>query len=400
MKKQRTIRVCVDYRDVNQTCPKDNYPTPFIDQIIDECAECKIFSFIDGFSGYNQINIRPQDHSKTTFICPWGTFAYQKLPFGLKNAGATFQRAINYAFHEIKHIVQPYLDYFPAHSQMWFDHPQHLRAIFLQCQHYKRRLNAHKCVFCVGSGQLLGFVVSKYGIQLDPTKVQAILDLLPPLNLLQLQRLQGKANFLRSFIPNYAELARGFTHLLKKEVPFHWDQVAQASFDALKDSLIIASLMYAPNYQKYYYLYLMQIQPLAYRTSARNATGFTPFQLVYGLEAILPIQCEISSLKLAIELLPDTSEEEARFLELIHLDETHCDATLANEAHKKCIKAQYDKNVKPHVFSEGELVLLYDHESDKLGAGKFELLWMGPYIVKRVLTKGAYDLVDYDGTPL
>jgi hypothetical protein len=138
----------------------------------------------------------------------------------------------------------------------------------------------------------------------------------------------------------------------------------------------------------------------AYRTSVRNATGFTPFQLVYGLEAILPIQCEISSLKLAIDLLPGTSEEEARFLELIQLDETRRDAALANEAHKKRVKAQFDKNVKPRVFSEGDLVLLYDQESDKLGAGKFKSLWMGPYIVKSVLAKGAYELVDYDGIPL
>jgi len=105
-------------------------------------------------------------------------------------------------------------------------------------------------VFCVGSGRLLGFVVSKDGIRLDPIKVQAILDLPPPSNLLQIQRLQGKANFLRRLILNYVELAKGYTCLLKKGVPFHWDQVAQASFDALKDSLIRASLMYAPNYQK------------------------------------------------------------------------------------------------------------------------------------------------------
>ena len=137
----------------------------------------------------------------------------------------------------------------------------------------------------------------------------------------------------------------------------------------------------------------------AYRTSVRNATGFMPFQLVYGLEAFLPIQCEISSLKLAIDLLPNTSEEEARFLDLIHLDETHRDAAVANEAHKKCIKTQYDKNVKPRVFSEGDLVLLYNQDSDKLGAGKFEPLCMGLYIVKRVLKKGAYELVDYDEIP-
>ena len=121
---------------------------------------------------------------------------------------------------------------------------------------------------------------------------------------------------------------------------------------------------------------------------------------MYGLEAILPVQCEISSLKLAIDLLPGTSEEEARFLELIQLDETHCDAALANKAHKKRVKAQFDKNVKPRVFSKGDLVLLYDQESDKLGAGKFKSLWMGPYIVKRVLAKGTYELVDYDWIPL
>ena len=111
-------------------------------------------------------------------------------------------------------------------------------------------------MFCVGSGRLLGFVVSKEGNRLDPLKVKAILDLPPPSNLLQLQRLQGKDNFLRRFIPNYTEMAKGFTHLLKKEIPFHWDQVAQASFDALKDTLIRASLMYSPNYQNEYFLYL------------------------------------------------------------------------------------------------------------------------------------------------
>lgn len=92
-------------------------------------------------------------------------------------------------------------------------------------------------MFCVGSSHFLGFVVSKEGIRLDPFKFQAILDLSPPSNLLQLQRLQGKANFLRRFIPNYATMAKGFTRLLKKGIPFHWDQVAQTSFDALKYSL-------------------------------------------------------------------------------------------------------------------------------------------------------------------
>jgi hypothetical protein len=115
-KKQGTIRVCVDYRDINKACPKENFPTPFVDQIVDDCTGSEIFSLMDGFSRYIQINIVLKDQHKNTFICPWGTFAYRKLPFGLKNAGANFQRVMSYAFHDIKHIVQPYLDNLPAHS--------------------------------------------------------------------------------------------------------------------------------------------------------------------------------------------------------------------------------------------------------------------------------------------
>jgi hypothetical protein len=125
-KKQGTIRVCTDFRDLNKACPKDNYPTPFIDQIIDECAGCEAFSFMDGFSGYNQIQIKPEDQHKTAFICPWGTFAYRKMPFGLKNAGATFQRAMSFAFHDLKHIVEAYLDDLDSRSRKRTDHPTHL----------------------------------------------------------------------------------------------------------------------------------------------------------------------------------------------------------------------------------------------------------------------------------
>ena len=81
---------------------------------------------MDGFSGYNQIQIKPEDQHKMAFICPWGTFAYKKILFGLKNTGATFQQAINFAFHDIKSIVEPYLDYLPAHSHKRIDHPYHL----------------------------------------------------------------------------------------------------------------------------------------------------------------------------------------------------------------------------------------------------------------------------------
>eukprot|EP00253_Pinus_taeda_P022860 PITA_22860 len=136
------------------------------------------------------------------------------------------------------------------------------------------------------------------------------------------------------------------------------------------------------------------------QANGQDATGFTPFQLVYGLEATLPIGCEIPSLKLVVELLPDTTLVEECLLYLERLDETHRLASLAIEAQKKRVKTHFDHTVHPHSFVERDLVLLYDQANDKLGVGKFEPMWHGPYIVKRVLQKGAYELINYEGNPL
>ena len=128
----------------------------------------------------------------------------------------------------------------------------------------------------------------------------------------------------------------------------------------------------------------------AYSTSVKTTTSFTPFQLVYGLEVVFPIQCQIPSLKLYFELLPNTSIEEERFLYLNNLDETRRAVALANVAHKKRVKAQYDKSVQPRIYNEGDLVLTYNQRHDKLGKGKFESMWYGPFIISKVLEKGAY----------
>ena len=121
---------------------------------------------------------------------------------------------------------------------------------------------------------------------------------------------------------------------------------------------------------------------------------------MYGLEATLLVECEIPSLKLAVELLPDTSLEEEHLLYLERLDETRHLAALVIEAQKNQVKAHFDQMVSPRSFIEGDLVLLYDQAHEKLGAGKFQPMWHGPYIVKRVLKNGAYELIDYEGLPL
>jgi hypothetical protein len=139
------------------------------------CIGRKIFSFMDEFSWYNQIQIKLEDQHKTTFICPWGTFAYQKMYFSLKNDEATFQRAMTFSFHDLKHIVEAYLNDLVAHSRKRVDHSTHLRLVFERCRYYHIRLNPHKCIFCIRSGRLLGFLVSEHGIMVDPMKVEEIL---------------------------------------------------------------------------------------------------------------------------------------------------------------------------------------------------------------------------------
>jgi hypothetical protein len=114
----------------------------------------------------------------------------------------------------------------------------------------------------------------------------------------------------------------------------------------------------------------------------KSTTRFTPFQIVYGIEVVLLIECEIPSLKLVVELLPNTSVKEEHLLYIMQLDETHHDANLVIETQKKRVKSQYDKHVKPRVLSEGDIVLLYEQDHDLLGAIKFEAMWRGPYIIK------------------
>jgi hypothetical protein len=170
-KKKGTICVCMNFHDLNKACPKDNFPTPFIDQILNECAGSEVFSFMDRFSGYQQIQIKPEDQHKMTFIFLCSTFAHWKIHFNLKNARATFQCTMNFTFHDLEHIVEAYIDNLVAHSRKRVDHPKNLQIFFERCHHYRIWLKPHKCIFCIRSICLLAFLVSETGIMVDLLKV-------------------------------------------------------------------------------------------------------------------------------------------------------------------------------------------------------------------------------------
>jgi len=171
--------MCMDYRDLNRASPKDNFPLPHIDVLMANMASFALFSFMDGFSGYNQIKMAPEDMEKTTFITLWGTFCYKVMSFGLKNFGATYHRAMVALFQDMMHKeIEAYVDEMIAKSRMEEEHLVNLQNLFGQLRKYRLRLNPRKCMFGVMSEKLLGFVVSQRGIEVDPDKVKAILEML------------------------------------------------------------------------------------------------------------------------------------------------------------------------------------------------------------------------------
>ncbi|XP_074374056.1 uncharacterized protein LOC141714436 [Apium graveolens] len=203
-------RMCVDYTDLNKACPKDHYPLPNIDQLIDATAGYEVLSFLDAFSGYHQIAMNDRDVPKTAFITPKGTYAYIKMPFGLKNAGTTFQRMVNKVFKEqIGRNMEAYVDDMIVKS-LFRDHTEDLKECFETLQKNNMRINPNKCTFGISSGKFLGYMVSARGIEANPEKIEAVINMKPPKCIRDIQKLTGRLAALRRFIFRSAEKSLPF----------------------------------------------------------------------------------------------------------------------------------------------------------------------------------------------
>ncbi|CAL9012292.1 unnamed protein product [Prunus brigantina] len=222
-KKTGVIRVCIDYRDLNRACPKDEFPLPNMDILIDSTSGQGMLSFMDGFSGYNQIKMSPKDAEKTAFRTPYGNFYYTVMPFGLKNAGATYQRAMTAVFHDMMgKEVEDYVDDLVVKSRTREGHQEVLRRVLERCRLYGLKMNPKKCAFEVSSGKFLGFQVHQRGIDVDSEKTKAICSLAPPKNPKELKSFMGRLSYIRRFIPGLAAMMSIFTPLLKKGKPYIW----------------------------------------------------------------------------------------------------------------------------------------------------------------------------------
>jgi len=250
-KKIGEIRLCVDLRNLNKVSLKDHYPLPKMDHILQRVVGDSRILLLDGFSGFNRILVHPDDQDKTAFTTPWGTFKYVKMPFGLKNVGAKFQRAMDIAFaKEIYDFLVIYLDDLTAFSKSNQEHLEHLRQVFLICRKYGISLNPNKSFFGLEEGKLLGHIISKDGIGIDPDRIQAILHVPHPRNIKQLQAFLGKINVLRRFIPNLVELIRLLNNMLKKDSKVKWTIEAKQAFEETKIALTKTLVLTNPKFDR------------------------------------------------------------------------------------------------------------------------------------------------------
>jgi hypothetical protein len=201
-------RVCVDYRKLNAATKKDHFPLPFIDQILERLAGNKFFCFLDGFSGYNQVAIDPRDQEKTTFTCPFGTFTFRRMPFGLCNAPATFQRCMLAIFHDmVGDFLEVFMDDFSVFGPSFDECLANLTRILRRCIDVNLVLSWEKSHFMVHEGIVLGHIISDRGIEVDRAKLDIIADLPVPGSVKQIRSFLGHVGFYRRFIKDLPKIS-------------------------------------------------------------------------------------------------------------------------------------------------------------------------------------------------
>ena len=256
-KKENKWRVCVDYTDLNDACLKDSFPLPRIDQIVDASAGHGLLSFLDAFSGYHQIPMHPPDAEKTSFITPRGLYCYIVMPFGLKNAGVTYQRLVTKMFRPpLGSTMQVYIDDMLVKSKQRQDHATYLQQVFDLLREYGMKLNPLKCAFGVSVGKFLGFMVTQRGIEANPLQLKAIMQSSAPSSKKEIQQLTGRLAALGRFISRFTDRLKPLFTTLKGASRAEWDEECDLAFIAIKQYLTEPPVLVSPGHGDTLYLYL------------------------------------------------------------------------------------------------------------------------------------------------
>ncbi|KAI0497291.1 hypothetical protein KFK09_020514 [Dendrobium nobile] len=252
--------MCTDYIDLNKACPKDSFPLPHIDQLVDTTSGHQMLSFMDAYSSYKQIKMNLTDEEATSFQTNRGLYCYRVMPFGLKNAGATYQRLMNKIFKTlIGRNMEVHVDDMLVKSLEKSQHISDLEQCFHLLRRYNIRLNPAKCAFGVASGKFLGFMVTHRGIKVNPEKIKALRDTVPPKNIKKVQRLNGRITALSHFLAHSRDKYLPFFKVLSgaRSSGFQWTDECQEAFQQLRKYLASPPLLSKPMLGEKLYLYIV-----------------------------------------------------------------------------------------------------------------------------------------------
>ena len=234
-------RMCVDFTDLNKVCLKDSYPMPSIDALVDNASGCRLLSFLDAFSGYNQIMMHLRDECKTTFMIELSCYCYKVMPFGLKNTGATYQRLMDRVLAPMLGLnVQAYVDDMVVTSQQKEQHVADLEELFTTIVKYRPKLNPGKCV--VEAGNFLGFLLTERGIEAN----LGIIAMRSPISVKEVQQLTGRMTALSRFVSARGDKGHPFFQCLKRSNRFVWTRECKEVFVKLKEYLASPPVLCKP----------------------------------------------------------------------------------------------------------------------------------------------------------
>jgi len=255
-KKNGKWRMCIDFADLNKACPKDDFPLPQIDKIVDDAANSQLVSLLDCFSGYHQIWMRTEDEEKTSFITPFGTYCFVRMPEGLKNAGQSFSRMTSKVMEpQLKRNILAYVDDIVVISAARQDHISDLAETFANLRKANLSLNPEKCVFGVHKGKVLGCLVSTKGIEANPDKIAALCNMEEPKSIRDVQKLTGRIAALNRFIPRSADRSLPFFKVLRSSQKFEWGEQQREAFNSLKEYLQNITKLTSPDPKEILLLY-------------------------------------------------------------------------------------------------------------------------------------------------
>ena len=250
-KKDGSLRMCIDYRALNNLTHRNRFPLPDIQDLLDKMQGATVFSSLDLRSGYHQIRISDEHVEKTAFTTPFGHYEFKLLSFGLTNAPASFQGVMNRIFgRRLDDFMAVYLDDILVFSKNAKDHLKHLDLVLGSVRRHKLLAKLSKCVWGVNGLPFLGHVLSADGISVDPKKADAVEEWPAPKNVGELRSFLGLANYFRRFMQGFAKRAAPMTSLLRKDAPYIWSTECREAFEGLKTDLSSAPVLVAPDYSK------------------------------------------------------------------------------------------------------------------------------------------------------